>query len=138
VPVRAILLGTVIGYIAVVMAYVSPDHVFSFLIDSYGAVALFVYLLIAISQVRLRRRLEREAPERLAIRMWAFPWLSYLTIAGMAAVTLAMAFIGDTRSEFFVSLLSLAVVLVAYQARRRTGAPQTRETRTRARTPALE
>jgi L-asparagine transporter-like permease len=29
------------------MSYVSPDTVFAFLVNSYGTVAIFVYLLIA-------------------------------------------------------------------------------------------
>jgi amino acid permease len=95
-------------------AYVSPDRVFSFLISSYGAVALFVYLLIAIAQIRLRRRLEREDPDSLVFRMWLFPWLSYLTIAGMVAVIAAMAISADTRKEFFLSLLVLGITLAAY------------------------
>ena len=55
VPVRAILLSTAFGYAAVVMNYVSPEHVFAFLVDSYGTVAIFVYLLIALAELRLRR-----------------------------------------------------------------------------------
>ena len=57
VPSRAILLGTLFGYVAVIMSYVSPDTVFAFLVNSYGTVALFVYLFIAVSQLRLRARL---------------------------------------------------------------------------------
>src|ERR1700689_1764224 len=53
VPSRAILLGTLFGYGAVVMSYVSPDTVFPFLVNSYGTVAIFVYVLIAFSQLRL-------------------------------------------------------------------------------------
>lgn len=49
---------------------------FAFLINSYGTVALVVYLLIAVSQWRLRRRLEREAPEKLRLRMWGYPYLT--------------------------------------------------------------
>ncbi len=66
---------------------ISPEKVFLFLLNSSGAVALFVYLLIAISQVILRRRYEREAPEKLEVRMWGFPWLSYLVIAGCSSST---------------------------------------------------
>ena len=62
VPVAAILAGTAFGYAAVVMSYVSPDKVFAFLVNSYGTVAIFVYVLIAVSQLKLRRRLEREMP----------------------------------------------------------------------------
>ena len=64
VPARAILLGTLFGYVAVVMSYVSPDTVFAFLVNSYGTVAIFVYVLIAISQLRLRARLEQRGIRR--------------------------------------------------------------------------
>ena len=36
VPTRAILLGTLFGYGAVVMSYVSPNTVFAFLVNSYA------------------------------------------------------------------------------------------------------
>ncbi|WP_461020528.1 amino acid permease [Streptomyces daliensis] len=121
VPRRALLAGTVVGFASVVAAWASPDVVFAFLINSYGAVALFVYLLIALAQVRMRRGLERTAPERLTLRMWLFPWLSWATIAGMAAVILAMAFLPDSRSQFWLSLLTVAVVLVGYEVRVRVG-----------------
>ena len=52
VPVWAILFSTVVGFLSVIAAYVSPDKVFTFLLNSSGAVILFVYLLIAVSRVR--------------------------------------------------------------------------------------
>ncbi|WP_344681300.1 amino acid permease [Saccharopolyspora taberi] len=119
VPRRAILAGTVVGCVSVLAAYLSPDVVFQFLVNSYGAVALFVYLAIALAQVRMRRRIEREDPGALSLRMWLFPWLSYLTIGLMAAVILAMAVLPDSRSQFWLSLATLAVVLAAYEVRRR-------------------
>jgi len=122
VPTRAILLGTLFGYVAVVMSYVSPDTVFAFLVNSYGTVAIFVYVLIAVSELRLRRRLEREAPERLAIRMWCYPYLTYLTIAAMLAIVLAMAFIPDQRTPLLFGILSLGLLLIAFMARARFGA----------------
>ena len=48
VPAYAILMSTLFGYAAVVMNYVSPEHVFAFLVNSYGTVAIFVYVLIAV------------------------------------------------------------------------------------------
>ncbi|MEV0699904.1 amino acid permease [Saccharopolyspora sp. NPDC050389] len=124
VPRRALLAGTVFGYLSVIAAYVSPDLIFAFLVNSYGAVALFVYLIIAVSQVRLRKRLGPDGESQLALRMWLFPWLSYLTIALMVVVIVAMAVLPDTRSQFWLSLVTLAVVLVGYEIRRRKGAPQ--------------
>jgi L-asparagine transporter-like permease len=49
VPRAAILNSTVIGFLCMIVAAVSPDRVFLFLLNSSGAIILFVYLLIAIS-----------------------------------------------------------------------------------------
>ncbi len=126
VPVRAILLGTLFGYVAVVMSYVSPDTVFAFLVNSYGTVAIFVYVLIAISQLRLRARLEREDPARLRLRMWAYPYLTYVAIAGMLGILLAMAFIPDQRTPLVFGVISLGVLLAAFGLRLRFGSKQDR------------
>jgi GABA permease len=114
VPVRAILLGTVFGYVSVVMSYVSPNTVFAFLVNSYGTVAIFVYLLIALSQLRLRRRLDAQAAAELRVRMWGFPYLTWLAIAGMVGILVAMAFIPEQRKPLWLGVVSLAVLLVVY------------------------
>ncbi|WP_347265653.1 amino acid permease [Paracoccus sp. (in: a-proteobacteria)] len=121
VPVRAILFGTLFGYASVIMSYVSPDTVFAFLVNSYGTVAIFVYVLISISELRLRARLEREAPERLLVKMWAYPYLTYVAICGMVGIVVAMAFIPSQRTPLLLGVVSLLVLLVAYAARRYWG-----------------
>jgi GABA permease len=119
VPVRAILVGTLFGYVSVVMSYVSPDKVFAFLVNSYGTVAIFVYVLIAVSQLKLRARLEREAPEMLRVRMWCYPYLTCFAILGMIGILVAMAFIPDQRTPLWLGVVSLGVLLVAYAWRAR-------------------
>jgi len=121
VPSRAILLGTLFGYGTVVMSYVSPDTIFAFLVNSYGTVAIFVYVLIAISQLRLRARLEKEDPARLRVRMWAYPYLTYLAIAGMLSILLAMAFIREQRTPLIFGLISLGILLLGFAVRVRFG-----------------
>ena len=111
VPVLAILSSTVIGFLSVIAAYVSPDTVFTFLLNSSGAVILFVYLLIAISQFVLRRR---TPDDKLTVKMWFFPVLTILAAAGIVAVLAQMGFKSATRSQLMLSLLSWAVVLVLY------------------------
>ncbi|WP_037063076.1 amino acid permease [Pseudonocardia acaciae] len=119
VPARAILAGTTVGFLSVVMAYYSPDAVFSFLINSSGTIALFVYLIITVSHLRLRKRLEREEPEALTLKMWGYPYLTYLTIACFCAVLVSMAVRPDQRIQLVAGCVSLAVILVAYALRRR-------------------
>ena len=121
VPTRAILLGTLFGYGAVVMSYVSPNTVFAFLVNSYGTVAIFVYLLIAVSQLKLRARLEREDPARLILRMWGYPYLTYLTMAAMFAIVLAMAFIPAQRAALSFGLVSLGLLMAAFALRVKLG-----------------
>jgi GABA permease len=113
VPVKAILLTTSIGFLSTILAYVSPETVFLFLVNSSGAIALFVYLLIAIAQLRMLRQLERESPERLKVRMWLYPWLTWASIVAIVAVIGSMALVNDeaTRDYLVPSLISLAVVL---------------------------
>ena len=121
VPVPAILSSTLFGYCAVAMSYVSPDRVFPFIVDSYGTVAVFVYILIAVSQLRLRARLEREAPERLRVRMWGYPGLTIATITGMLVILAAMAFIPDQRLPLLFGIISALVMLAGYGLRNRFG-----------------
>ncbi|QIN61573.1 GABA permease [Caballeronia sp. SBC1] len=119
VPVRAILIGTVFGYASVVMSYVSPDTVFAFLVNSYGTVAIFVYVLIALSQLRLRARLERDAPQKLRVRMWCYPYLTWVAIIGMIGILVAMALIPEQRKPLWLGVASLGVLFPAYMWRAR-------------------
>jgi GABA permease len=124
VPIWAILAGTSFGYVSVAIFYFFPANVFTWLINASGAIALFAYLLIAISELVMRRRLERENPESLQLRMWFYPWLTYLSIAAMVAVLVAMFIIPDQRPLLIASLISLGVILAAYLLRRWFGPPE--------------
>jgi GABA permease len=123
VPTRAIVLGTLFGYGTVIMSYVSHDTVFAFLVNSYGTVALFVYLLIALSELRVRGRLEKEDPARLRVRMWAYPYLTYAAIAGMLGILVAMACIPDQRTPLIFGVASLGILLLSFAVRLRFGKP---------------
>ncbi len=116
VPVAAILLSTLVGCLRVVAAYVSPKTVFLFLLNSSGAVILFACLLIGVSQLILRRRMR---PERLRVKLWFFPVLTLLTIAGMLGVLVPMDVKENTRSHLLLSLLAFGAVLAAYRVSRK-------------------
>jgi GABA permease len=124
VPVRSILLATSVGYVSVIFAYLSPDKVFQFLVYSSGAIAIFVYMLVAVSELRMRRRLERESPDRLTVRMPWFPYSTYLAIAVLAAAIGSMILIDEMRPNLLASLASVAVVVVAFLLRERAAGRQ--------------
>lgn len=119
VPSRAILIGSLFSYAALAVSVISPERVFAFLVNASGALMLAIYLLIAIAQLRLRSRLERSAPETLAVRMWWHPWGSILAIAGIVGVLAAMALTPSLSSQFYASLAAIAVAALALAATRR-------------------
>ncbi len=113
VPSRSVLIASVAGFAGVIAAILSPSRVFAFLLNASGALIVYIYLAIAVSQIRVRRQAERDGrPSPLP--MWGFPWLSYLAIAGMLAVLVAMSVTPARAVEFWTSAISVAVALVAY------------------------
>ncbi|MGW7395957.1 amino acid permease [Streptomyces cyaneofuscatus] len=112
VPRRAVLASVAFGFVSVLLNLLWPDTVFLYMLNSVGAVLLFVWALIAASQLRLRARLEREVPGALALRMWWFPYLTWLTLAGLLGVLVLMLTDADARPQVLWSAGATALVLL--------------------------
>ncbi|MEU5147332.1 MULTISPECIES: amino acid permease [Streptomyces] len=110
VPVAAILGSTVFGFVAVYFNYAFKDTVFNFLLNSSGAIALFVWLVICFTQLKMRGILVREAPEKLTVKMWLFPWLTWAT-AALIVFVIGYMFVDDANREV-VTLSTLVAGLV--------------------------
>jgi GABA permease len=114
VPTRSVWTSAVAGVLGVLAATFAPGAVFSFLVSASGAVIVFVYIMIAVAQIRLRQRRESEGAPQPALRMWGFPWLSWVAIGGMGAVLVAMAITPSQQKDLYFSLLALALAIGAY------------------------
>jgi GABA permease len=114
IPFNAIIGCTIISYISVGFNYLSPDKIFLFLVNASGGVALLVYLVIAFSQLRMRKSYEKKQPEKLKIRMWLFPYLTYGTIVGITSIFIAMPFINSLRTQFFLTLLIALFIIGSF------------------------
>ncbi|HEX5569570.1 MAG TPA: amino acid permease [Streptomyces sp.] len=113
VPRRAVVASSAFGFFAVLLSFWWPDTVFAWLLNMVGAAVLVVWGFIAVSQLLTRRRLEREAPERLVVRMWLFPALTWLSLAGVAAVLVLMLREEETRTQLaFTAGLTLTLAAV--------------------------
>ncbi|WP_419736349.1 amino acid permease [Pseudomonas sp. COR18] len=108
VPVRGVIASTLVGYGCVVIAALWPDTVFQFLINSSGTVFLFVYLVICLSQLKLRRRWVAEGSLKFA--MWGHPWLPLLVTASIVAVLVSMAF--DPTMQISLAQCLIAIVAI--------------------------
>ena len=117
-PVYGILAGFVAGLAAALAQIFVREDVFTLLASTSGDIILFVYLIIAMAQVRMRRRQEA-AGEVLPLKMWLFPWLSYAVIGAIIAVLILLVLMPDQRNTLMLSALSVLVVFATLAIRRR-------------------
>ena len=121
VPASAVLASTVVGFVTVGLNYIAPDTVFLFLVNTSGAIALFVWLVIAFSQLILRKRMGVAAKD-LALKMWLFPYLTWLAIGSILALLVGMVILEGTRESLLLSVALAAVVVGIGVWRYRKGA----------------
>ncbi|ARP70233.1 amino acid permease [Streptomyces pluripotens] len=115
VPRVAVLTSCFFGFVCVLLSYWRPDDIFSWLLNMIGAVILVVWIFIAVSQLLLRRRIERDAPEKLVVRMWAYPWLTWVALAGIVAIFALMAREPGTRAQLYsTGGMTLFLALAGY------------------------
>ncbi len=118
VPARSVLLASAAGVAGVTAEILSPSLVFAWLVNASGAVIVFIYMMICLSQIRLRRQRERVGAPPAALPMWCFPWLSYAALAAMLAMLIAMAITPGLASQLWASIVSVGVALAAYAVMR--------------------
>lgn len=115
VPRLAVLASSVFGFVCVLLSYWRPDDVFPWLLNMIGAMILVVWIFIAASQLILRRRTEREEPEKLVVKMWAYPFLTWIALAAMAYIFYLMTDQPDTRKQLLATgTLTLVLAVIGF------------------------
>lgn len=114
VPYRAVIFSAGLGLGMSMLNTISMESAFTFLLNASGTLVLFIYVLVALAQIRQRRRHEQSGAPPLQFRMWAFPLLSYLTIAVIVAILGAMLFVPGERIQVVLSTCTLLLVVAIY------------------------
>ncbi|MFD5404058.1 amino acid permease [Streptomyces griseorubiginosus] len=106
VPRIAVLVSCGFGFGCVVLSHWRPDDVFSWLLNMIGAVVLVVWIIVAVSHLRLRRSR-------------AFPVLTWAALAGMAAILVLMAREPGTRVQLYATgAMTLVLAGLGYARQR--------------------
>jgi L-asparagine transporter-like permease len=113
VPTRSVWVCAVAGLVGILFSIGKAAKVFAFLVSASGALIVFVYMLVALAQWRLRSRRDPAAQAANPAPMPWHPWLSVVAVAGMALVLVAMAAAPARRGELLASLVALAAILLA-------------------------
>jgi amino acid transporter, AAT family len=113
VPSLAVLATAVALLIGVVLNYLVPAKVFTWVtsISTFGAI--WTWCMILLSQIRFRKSLTPEQKQGLKYKMPLYPFASYLSLAFLIGVVGLMAYFPDTRIALIVGPLWL-IILVAF------------------------
>ena len=119
VPRAAVLASTAVGFLTTIANYFAPGEVFSFLLATSGAVALLVYLVIAIAQLRMRKQLLASG-KPIEFRMWLYPWLTWAVIIFIVVALGIMLTMPAHQSEVMATgLLTVLIVCIGLLNARR-------------------
>lgn len=115
VPVNAVIASCAMAVILAVINFIDalrPKDVLDLLMNTTGMIAMLVYLVVAFSQLRMRRQLEAEG-KPIRLKMWLFPWLTYGVIVFISASLITMLFIPEYRSLVLSTGIAALLVVVA-------------------------
>jgi len=107
VPARAILLGSAFGFFVMALNWIAPEKLFTFLLNSCGALMMFTYLFVVVAHFKFpysRPELRSSGGAKLIAGGAAL---------AMIAVMVAMSVMPSKQPEMWASLACLAVIVVA-------------------------
>lgn len=107
-----VLVATMI--VGAVLNAVVPENLFLIIASLVTFATVWVWVMILVSHVVMRRRMAAAGEEPAAFPMPLWPIAPLLTIAFMAFVIIVLAFQADTRVSLIVGLAAVALLAIAY------------------------
>ncbi len=112
-PTHAIWASAALLGLTIILAYVLPKKAYSYLVTATGFQAMFIWLMVLLTQRFYRPYLERRHPEKLMHKLWGFPYTTYFA---MALVLAAMAVSPLAKGELPGALVGVGGIAVAFAA----------------------
>jgi AAT family amino acid transporter len=114
VPGFAVLASAAALLLGVLLNYVVPAKVFTWVTSIATFGAIWTWGIILLSQIRYRKGLNPEDVKRLKYKMPLFPYTSYFSLAFLVFVIGVMAYSPDTRVALLVGPLWLCLLVAFY------------------------
>ncbi|WHY78848.1 alanine permease AlaP [Neobacillus sp. WH10] len=114
VPGAAVLASAGALLIGVMLNYIVPAKVFTWVTSIATFGAIWTWGIILLSQIRYRKTLKPSEARSLKYRMPLFPYTSYIALAFLAFVIGLMAYNPDTRIALVIGPLFLIFLVVVY------------------------
>lgn len=113
-----VLVSCSFAVFAAILTATGSMDVYDIFMLATGTAALYVYLTIACSQLRLRKKLEAEG-QKIDFKMWLFPGLTYGVIFTIIGAIIVMLIEGTYFKEvIYTSGLALFIVVLGLCAQK--------------------
>ncbi len=110
-PTHAIWTSAALLGATIVLAYVLPHKAYAYLVTATGFQAMFIWLMILLTQLYYRPYLEKHHPEKLTHRLWGYPYTTYFV---MAVVVLALLASPLAHGELVGALVGFGGILLTW------------------------
>lgn len=114
VPNIAIIVSAIALLVGVVLNFVVPEQVFTWVTSIATFGAIWTWVVILVSQLRYRKGLTNEEKSQLQYKMPWWPYSSYFTLAFLILVVGLMAYFPDTRIALIVGPLWFVLLIAFY------------------------
>lgn len=111
VPVRAVLVSIVFGFVSVALQWWNPPGLLTFLLNAVGGILISIWAMVILSYIRLHPQLVASG-EITSVRMKGYPWLPWLTLATLGGFILLMLFDANGRTELVSALVVVSLIVV--------------------------
>ncbi|NTU24628.1 amino acid permease [Bacillus tequilensis] len=114
IPGKAVLASAGVLLVGVLLNYVVPAKVFTWVTSIATFGAIWTWAIILLSQIKYRKSLQPEEKKHLKYKMPFFPFTSYLSLAFLAFVVILMAYSPDTRVAVIIGPVWFLILLAVY------------------------
>lgn len=101
--------------IGVVLNYLIPENVFVIIASIATFATVWVWLMILLSQVAMRRKLSTAEIKALDFPVWGWPYAPAFAIGFMVFILVMMGYFPDSRPAIYVGITWLALLTIAYR-----------------------
>lgn len=99
----------------VVLNYLIPENVFMIIASIATFATVWVWLMILLSQVAMRRKLSMAEIKALDFPVWGWPYAPAFAIGFMVFILVMMGYFPDSRPAIYVGITWLVLLTIAYR-----------------------
>ncbi|SDH47584.1 amino acid permease [Pseudomonas panipatensis] len=115
VPRNALLLSIFALLFGVLLNYLVPEKVFTWVTSIATFGAIWTWAMILLAQLKFRRGLSVAEAGTLRFKLWLYPLSSYLAMAFLVLVVALMAYFEDTRIALYIGPAFLVLLVLLYR-----------------------